>query len=132
MDCPHCMELISFIGQSNHNLLNWRFASVDQNQDAILKIQSFGQRAPSSDNLFSLLQDVKNASPPHNFKKDKASDVILKKNKTTHSYLTQLNIFKIPVLIIQRSDNEQIILTGSDSAKSYLNDLFDKYAKHTN
>lgn len=124
------MELISFIEESNHDVLNWRFASIDQDIDAIHKILAFGQRAPLSHNLFTLLKDVKNADP-HSLhsKKSKSIDLITKKNKFTYSYLTNLNIDKIPVLIIQRSENEQIILTGSDRTKSYLHDLFEKYAQ---
>ena len=130
MDCPHCLELISYIGESRHDMLNWRFASVDQDDVALGKIAAFVQRAPTDDNLFFLLRDIKSASPKENINK-KSVDSILEKNKAAFSYLAHRNINKIPVLIIQKSENEQTILTGSDTAKNYLQDFFIKYANTT-
>jgi hypothetical protein len=127
MECPHCIDLISFIGQSDYTAVNWRLASTDLDKQSINKINTFLDELSPGINIFKQLQMTKeriSLSPSVDDGK-----TILSKNKKTHSFMANIGISSIPLVVIETPDNRKEIIWGSEMAKKHLQLYFNKYAK---
>ncbi len=119
MNCPHCQEVISFLGD-HHIDTSVRLVSIDTEPSALARLSLFLQQVPSSSNPFKSLHDIKEKSSidavpiSHKLKQQTEQGAI---------FLNNLGITNIPVLITDYSTNEKNILVGTANILSFLDEI---------
>jgi len=117
MECPHCLKLIEFL--SKHQITSTRFqlASIDQSPEALHKIALFLQNSTKEKNIFKILLESKHKVAPST---GRNLQMIKKANKKAVSFLANMGINTIPVLIINTLQDEKRIFTTGESAINYF------------
>lgn len=119
MKCPHCLELIKHISQMNYQKYDWKFACIDEDNESLTKVSTFLENVQDNSNPFEQLSYVKEMVPekPISLKK---RDVLQKKASQALSYLANIGIQTIPVIVIRETSASQKILVGTELAKKEL------------
>lgn len=116
MECPHCLQVIDRLATMDTNASTWRFASVDRDKNALMKISSFINQAPQTNNPFQLLKEIKEGQTTQT----SIRNDLYKRSKKALSFLSNMNINGIPTLIIKKSEDERQILTGSEAIIKHI------------
>jgi hypothetical protein len=111
MECPHCLEIIATIAATDVRNDTWQFASIDTDDASLRKLSKFLQEAPKSENPFGLLKKIKAESIPTY----EISKVVKESSKHTLAFLGNLQIYSIPVLIIDDSIGKKQIILGTSN-----------------
>ena len=120
VNCPHCLEVISFLAQHYPIAANIKLAAIDSDTRSLAKLSLFVQQAPVARNPFELLKDLKEsayATPAT------ITDELKTQTKNGSIFLNNIGIKNIPVLIVDISENEKKILTGTSEIIPYLTSL---------
>jgi hypothetical protein len=119
MDCPHCFEIISYLADKNPKTNIWKFASTDQDIDALQRLASFVNQKDKADNPFLLLKNAELAFPTHKY----VVDTLQHQTKKTLTYLANTGYSSVPLLIVKESATEEKLLLGTESTMKYLQTL---------
>jgi hypothetical protein len=121
MNCPHCLEVISFLAGRYPLDIKIKLAAIDTDPLSLAKLNLFLQQAPTSVNPFKLLREIK---------EDTSSNANTQipptlKNQTQNgvNFLNNLGITNIPVLIFEPSPNEKKIMAGSTEIISFIESM---------
>ena len=117
MNCPHCLEVITFLAQHYPMDAKINLVSIDADALSLAKLSIFIEKAPSSPNPFQLLKEIKGATSIP----DVAIPTSLTKQvKNGSNYLNNIGIKSIPVLVADVSDGEKRILVGTTEIFAFL------------
>jgi len=119
MNCPHCQEVISFLG-SHHIDTSVRLVSIDTDQPSLARLSLFLQQVPSSSNPFKSLHDIKEKASIDTVP---ISHKLKQQTQQGANFLNNLGITNIPVLITDYSNNEKNILVGTANILSFLDKI---------
>lgn len=121
MECAHCLDVVEYLADQTLPPAIWALAAIDQDQPSVNKLAAFHKQAANAANPFVALQAIK---------QDDASEypfftgTIRKNNGAARSFLSNIGINNIPVLLIESPDREKRLLIGSEKIINYFDDLF--------
>ncbi len=110
MHCSHCLDVISFLADQDLTGTVWRLAAIDQDNEALQQLTLFLQQAQDTSSPFALLKKIKQSSALATF----SPLPFLKETSTaSRTYLNNLGINSIPLLIIDQHDDKIQFFSGS-------------------
>lgn len=112
VDCPACLDVVSYLADNPIPEVNWHFASVDRSPESLRRLGYFLALAENSANIFKALEQSKTKTVPDQIKFNPAA--IKKHNEKTLSFLANMGINTVPVLIIEHSDSRKEIISGRE------------------
>ncbi len=117
MNCSHCLKVIRFLANNYPTDVNIKLASIDSDHKSLSQLSLFLRQVSSDSNPFSLLGDIK--------EKKISTDAPISKNlkiqsKNALSFLSNLGITNIPVLVADISNKEKKVLISVDKIIPFL------------
>jgi len=120
MNCSHCLEVIRFLSDNHPAEINIQLVAIDSDLTSLSKLSFFLRQTSESPNPFKLLANIK--------KDNSLTDASVNENLKIQtqnglSFLSNLGITSIPVLISELNDKEKGILIGSDKIIPFLDNM---------
>lgn len=116
MECPHCLEIIDRLAETNPQKDIWRLATIDKDNNSLMKISRFLDLVQQTDNPFLLISQIKQKSlEQHPIKRS-----LKTKAEKALTFLGNLNINRIPLLVVEDTKTQRTILIGSHAIHKHL------------
>jgi len=116
MHCPHCHDVIEYLMKQNGSTTHWQIASIDIDADSISKLSNILSKTTPDKNIFKELF----FAPQKTISSDnEPSPNIKKRANAARSFLSNLGLTAIPVLVVEENGSKTII-TGSHKIIPYL------------
>jgi hypothetical protein len=120
MNCPHCLEVISFLVNHYQKDVTWKFATTDQDNDSLYKVAYFLEKNQLSNNPFEGLEQAKLIIPTHEYDIEN----LRKNGKNALVFLSNIGYSTVPLAIICTSKFEERFIIGSDAILAYFSKYF--------
>lgn len=120
MNCDHCLKVIQYLANQYPKFNNIQLASIDSDISSLQKIASFLEKQKEAENPYQLLGDLKKTPLPPDGMTHKS---LAQKGTNSLTFLSNLGIREIPVLLVENSQYQKEILIGSDKILSFLSNL---------
>ena len=120
MHCPHCLEVVSYLSENMAENYKVKLATVDKDSEALSKISLFLKNAPSSENPFSLLYELKESEVAQGIEINKS---LHGKGQHGLNFLSNLGLSSIPVLVYESELNKKTIVSGSTEIIQFLKSI---------
>jgi len=114
MNCPHCEKVVAYLAEHPLDNVNWRLAAIDLDEKSLGRLDSFLREAPKDENIFSALEKAKKLKTPPKPTIAKAR-LLTRRARKALTFMGNLGITGIPLLIIEDAGNERTILSGDAS-----------------
>ena len=111
MNCPHCLQVISFLADNYPMDIDIRLAAIDSDKESLSAITFFLQQEKNAANPFQLLKKIKE---DHLQKHISIRKGLRKQTTDGFNYIANLGITGIPVLVAELKHNEKKIFIGTD------------------
>jgi hypothetical protein len=121
MRCPHCIEVLKVL-ESNPPTENWTLASIDRDPASLRLLSSLSNTAPDWKPSFAALI---NAKELHLQVQEKIFPEVDQYTKKTHLFYKNNGFKHVPQLLVQKNENQRIVLSGEEAIRDYISNKHD-------